>query len=62
VEVDLDQEVHSHLKMLTIENIRAGRPTKEAQRAAWIDLGDIEPVKEQVRKEQRNSLAIGSSQ
>jgi predicted permease len=51
VEVDLDQEVHSHLELLTDENIRAGMPPKEAQRAARIELGGIEQVKEQVRKE-----------
>ena len=51
VEVDLDQEVHSHLEMLTEENIRAGMSPKEAQRAARIELGGIEQVKEQVRDE-----------
>jgi putative ABC transport system permease protein len=51
VEVDLDQEVHSHLDLLTAENIRAGMPQHEAQRAAQIELGGIEQVKEQVREE-----------
>jgi putative ABC transport system permease protein len=51
VEVDLDQEVHSHLEMLTEENIRVGMPPKEAHRAARIELGGIEQVKEQVREE-----------
>ncbi|MGA8145002.1 MAG: ABC transporter permease [Candidatus Acidiferrales bacterium] len=49
VEVDLDQEVHSHLEMLIEENIRAGMPPGEAQRAARIELGGVEQVKEQVR-------------
>ena len=49
VEVDLDQEVHSHLEMLMAENIRAGMPPHEAQRAARIELGGVEQVKEQVR-------------
>lgn len=49
VEVDLDQEVHSHLEMLIEENIRAGMPPHEAQRAARIELGGVEQVKEQVR-------------
>src|SRR5260221_5906649 len=48
-DVDLDQEVRSHLEMLTDENIRAGMPPHEAQRAARIALGGIEQVKEQVR-------------
>ena len=51
VEADLDQEVHSHLEMLIEENIRAGLPPKEAQRAARIELGGIEQLKEQVREE-----------
>jgi predicted permease len=50
VDVDLDQEVHSHLDMLIEENIRAGMPPKEAQRAARMELGGIEQVKEQVRE------------
>jgi hypothetical protein len=50
VEVDVDKEVHAHLEMLTEENIRAGMPPQEAQRAARIELGGIEQVKEQVRQ------------
>jgi hypothetical protein len=34
VEADLDDEVQSHLKMVTEENVRAGMPPAEAQRAA----------------------------
>jgi putative ABC transport system permease protein len=51
VEADLDKEVHSHLELLIAENIRAGMPPDEAQRAARIELGGIEQVKEQVREE-----------
>src|SRR2546427_4620519 len=51
VELDLDQEVHAHVEMLTDENIHGGMPPEEAQRAARIDLGGIEQVKEQVREE-----------
>ncbi len=51
VEVDLNEEVHSHLEMLTEENIRAGMPPNEARRAARIELGGIEQVKEQVREQ-----------
>jgi putative ABC transport system permease protein len=50
-DVDLDREVLTHLEMLTDENIRAGMPPQEAQRAARIELGGIEQVKEQVRAE-----------
>jgi putative ABC transport system permease protein len=51
VEADLDQEVHAHLEMLIAENIRAGMPPEEARRAALIELGGSEQVKEQVREE-----------
>ncbi len=51
VEADLDQEVRSHLEMLIEEDIRAGMSPKEAQHAAWIELGGIEQVKEQVREQ-----------
>jgi predicted permease len=50
-EVDLDQEVRAHLELLAEENIRAGMPPSEAERAARIELGGIEQVKEQVREE-----------
>ena len=49
VEADLDQEVHAHLEMLIAENIRAGMQPREARRAARIELGGVEQVKEQVR-------------
>jgi putative ABC transport system permease protein len=51
VEVDLDEEVRSHLDLLIEENIRVGMSPKEAQRAARLELGGIEQVKEQVREE-----------
>jgi putative ABC transport system permease protein len=51
VEADLDQEVRSHLEMLTDENIRAGMSPQEAQRFARIELGGIEQVKDQVREQ-----------
>jgi len=48
--VDLDQEIQAHLEMLTEENIQAGMPAREARRAAQIELGGAEQVKEQVRE------------
>jgi putative ABC transport system permease protein len=50
-ETDLDQEVQSHLAMLTEEKLRAGMAPEEAERAARIELGGIEQVKEQVREQ-----------
>ena len=47
VDEDLDQEVRSHLQLLTEENVRAGMPRKEAERAARMELGGAEQVKEQ---------------
>src|SRR5437868_4319593 len=49
VEIDLDHEVHSHLAMLVDENIRAGMSPQQAQRAAHIELGGLQQLKEQVR-------------
>lgn len=51
VDADLDEEVHSHLEMLTQENLRAGVQEAEAQRRARIQLGGIEQLKGQVREE-----------
>jgi putative ABC transport system permease protein len=51
VEDDLSEEIRSHLQMLIEENLRAGRSLEEAKRAARIELGGIEQVKEQVREE-----------
>src|ERR1700730_6926226 len=55
VELDLHNEVYSHLELLTDEYLRAGMSPKEAQRAARIELGGIEQVKEQVRDERRGN-------
>jgi hypothetical protein len=51
VDADLDQEIHSHFEMLTDENLCAGMPSDKAQRAARLELGGIEQVKEQVREQ-----------
>jgi putative ABC transport system permease protein len=48
-EEDLDQEVRSHLDLLAEENVRAGMSPEEAKRAARMELGGVEVVKEQVR-------------
>ena len=51
VEADLDNEVRSHLELMTAENMLAGMGPEEARRAARIELGGVEQVKEQVRDE-----------
>jgi len=49
-EKDLDDELRSYLEALIAEKIRAGMPAEEARRAARIELGGTEQVKEQVRE------------
>ncbi|HYL10695.1 MAG TPA: ABC transporter permease [Candidatus Acidoferrales bacterium] len=56
VDADLDQEVHAHLELLIEEKTRAGMPPHEAQRAARMELGGIEQVKEQVRDSRTGAL------
>lgn len=46
---DLDAEVRAHLDLLTEEKMRAGMPPEKARRAARLELGGIEQVKEEVR-------------
>jgi len=46
---DLDAEVLAHLDLLAEEKMRQGMPPIEARRAARIDLGGLEQVKEEVR-------------
>jgi predicted permease len=47
---DLDDEVRGYAEMLAEEKMRAGMSPDEARRAARLDLGGIEQVKEQVRE------------
>jgi putative ABC transport system permease protein len=47
---ELDAEVRSYLENLTEEKMRNGMPPEEARRAARIELGGIEQVKEDVRE------------
>ena len=46
---DLDEEIRSTLEMLTEQKIREGMAAAEAARAARIELGGAEQVKESVR-------------
>jgi putative ABC transport system permease protein len=47
---DLDAELQAHLDLLTEEKIRAGMSPDQARRAARIELGGFEQVKEQTRE------------
>src|ERR1700687_5145178 len=48
-EQELDQEVRSYLDLLTEEKIQSGMAPEAARRAARLELGGVEQVKEQVR-------------
>ncbi|MGB7462031.1 MAG: ABC transporter permease, partial [Candidatus Acidiferrum sp.] len=48
-ELDIAAEVSAHLDLLIEEKLRSGMKPDEAQRAAQIELGGVEQVKEQVR-------------
>src|SRR5215471_5538252 len=50
LEADLDEEVRAHLEMLVEEKICAGMPLNEARRAAQLELGGMDQVKEQVHE------------
>jgi putative ABC transport system permease protein len=50
LDADLDQEVQAHLEILIEEKVGAGMPAAEARRAARVEMGGIEQVKEQVRE------------
>ncbi len=49
VERELDDELQATLELLVDEKIAAGAPPWEARRAAMMELGGIEPLKERVR-------------
>jgi len=50
VEEDLDGELCAYLDQLTDRNLRGGMELAEARRAARIELGGMEQVKEEVRQ------------
>jgi putative ABC transport system permease protein len=49
VEADLDQELTAYLELAAEEKVRAGMSPRAARRAARLDLGGVEQVKEGVR-------------
>src|SRR5215831_2781418 len=48
-EREIVAEVNAHLSLLVEEKVRSGMKPDEAKRAAHIELGGVEQVKEQVR-------------
>jgi macrolide transport system ATP-binding/permease protein len=49
IETELDEELRSHLELLTEHKVKEGMDSQEARRAAHIELGGVEQVKEEVR-------------
>jgi len=49
VEQDLDDEIRSHLELMTAQKISEGMTPQDAARAAKLELGGVEQIKEQVR-------------
>lgn len=56
VERDLDEEVRAAFELLVNENVQAGMSVQEARRAASLELGGIEAVKQQVRDARAGAL------
>jgi predicted permease len=56
METDLDEEICSHLELLTEQKIGEGTPPEEARRMARIELGGVEKVKEDVRAARTGAL------
>jgi predicted permease len=56
VERDLDDEVQAVFDLLVAEKVQAGMSEREARRAAALELGGIEPVKQQVREARAGAL------
>src|SRR5215467_9060867 len=56
LEADLDEEVRAHLAMLVEEKICTGMPPNEARRAAQLELGGMDQVKEQVHEARTGHL------
>ena len=62
VERDLDQELRSYVELLTEEKIRAGMSPDDARRAARLEAGSIEHIKDEVRDVRKGSLLDSSLQ
>ena len=62
VERDLDQEVRSYVDLLTEEKVKAGMSPDEARRAARLEAGSVDQIKEQVRDVRKGSLLDSSLQ
>ena len=50
VERELSDEITSHLELLVVSNLREGLSESEARRAALLELGGVEQLKEEIRE------------
>jgi hypothetical protein len=57
VDRDLDEEMRAMFNLLVEEEVQAGMPTDEARRAAKLEFGSVESVKQQVRDERAGAGA-----
>ncbi len=57
VERDLDDEVRACLQQMADRNVRDGMPPREALRAAALELGGVEQVKEEIRDARRGHMS-----
>jgi len=58
-DADLDQEVRAYVDLLAEEKSQAGASPEQAQRAARMELGGIEQVKEEVRAARAGAALAG---
>ena len=62
VENDLDDEVRAYAELLTTEKVRAGMSVADARRAALVELGGMERVKDDVRDVRSGALLETTAQ
>src|SRR5687767_1343852 len=56
VERDLDEELQAYVDLLTAEKVKAGMTIDAARRAARLEAGGVEQIKEEVRDARRGAL------
>ena len=56
VEQDLDEELQAYVDLLTAEKIKSGMSPDAARRAAYLEAGGVEQIKEEVRDARRGAL------
>src|SRR5688572_33204499 len=56
VERELDEELQSYIELLTAEKIKGGMQPDEARRAARLEAGGVEQIKEEVRDARSGAL------